>query len=61
MFSRLKQLFQRGDREDRKSEEHEVHTREHDDAKARVEAEHYTHLHHGNLGGGNVGGFGGGS
>jgi hypothetical protein len=58
MFTRLKQLFQRQDRE---ADKPEVHTRERDSEELRAEAQHYANLHHGNIGGGNVGGPGGGS
>lgn len=51
MFSRLKQLFQRGDREDRKAEKPEVHSRERDEAQLRAEAQHST-THYGQIGGG---------
>jgi hypothetical protein len=58
MFTRLKQLFKRADREDRKAEKREVHIRERDEAQLRAEAEHST-THYGQIGGG--GGFPGGS
>jgi hypothetical protein len=58
MLNRLKQLFRRGDREDRKADKPEVHTRERDEAQLRAEAQHST-THYGQIAG--SGGFGGGS
>ena len=57
MFSRLKQLFKREDREDRDAEKREVHTRERDEAQLRAEAQNST-AHYGQIGG--SGGVGGG-
>ena len=58
MFSRLKQLFRRSERDDHKAEKPEVHNRERDEAQLRAEAQHST-THYGQIGG--SGGFGGGS
>jgi hypothetical protein len=58
MLNRLKQWFRRDDRDARKAEKPEVHTRERDEAQLRAEAQHST-THYGQIGG--HGGFGGGS
>jgi hypothetical protein len=62
MLDRLKDLWQRPDREERRAaraarrEERNVHKRERSAAELDAEARHYTNTHHGNVGGGSIGG-----